>query len=208
MLIWTIQPVAVWKDLQERRTLHVDPQSDEYGGYTPHAYQWLQSQLSRRLRRYDWHLPWWAYCIKPDLRLYRHRVCGEQVRLELEPESDRVVRFPCWAWDTVFRQDYLGATRAEYEAWWSRVRQAVPDEDCWPLPEPWRGQLEKSWERLFDPDLPLMNWDRDSGWFTKPCVEAVFEVLRIEDMRQVTLFQGTARPLRREKRPAGNTLQR
>jgi len=129
------------------------------------------------------------------LRRFRHYTpAGKvEVRLELEISRDAVLQFPCWAWHTVYCQDYLATTREEHEAWESRLRKAVPDEDQWPLPEPWRSDLEASWQRLFDRDLPPHRWD-DRSLYPKDstCREAVFETLRLDEVRRVTVFRGTA----------------
>lgn len=70
------------------------------------------------------------------------------------------------------------------------MRQAVTDEDLWPLPEPWRSELEASWLRLFHPDLPEYGWSEDSPQ-TYADKEAVFEVLNKQDVRAVTHFVGS-----------------
>ena len=112
------------------------------------------------------------------------------MRLELEVRDEFVVRFPCWAWHRVFCEDYLAATRDEYENWISPLRKAIPDEDTWPLPNPWRLRLEASWKQLFSPKLPLLDWDEDSQWSRNPCMEAVVELLRLADVQHVTFFKG------------------
>jgi len=193
MRIWTIQSARVWRALRSKRVLNVQEDADKYRGYIPPAYRWLQCQLASRVPGYGGHLPWWAYCRKPDLRRHRHlRPKGvTEVRLELEISNERVVRFPCWAWQRVFCEDYLATTREEYENWVDELREAVPDEDTWPLPQPFRLRLEASWERLFDPELPLLDWDESSPWSRSPSLEAVFEQLRLADVRHVTRFKGS-----------------
>lgn len=192
MHLWTIQPAHVWNLLQNRALLYVD-NSQKYRGFIPPAYRWLQSQLIRRLPGYCGHLPWWAYCHRPDLRRHRHlRPKGvTEVRLELEISEERVLRFPGWAWHRVFCADYLATTREEYDDWISELRKAVPNEETWPLPEPWRLRLEASWERLFSAELPLLDWDESSPWSRTVYLEAVFEQLRLKDVRNVTFFKGT-----------------
>jgi Domain of unknown function (DUF3841) len=191
--IWTIQPAQVWERLRKKQSLYVEEKSEGYRGYIPRSYRWLQWQLYSRLPEYSGHMPWWTHCGKPDLRRYRHtRQAGTiEVRLELEIADKSFLRFPSWAWQRVFCQDYLAATREEYEDWTKALQLAVPDEDTWPLPEPWRSQLESSWQRLFDRDLPVLDWDESWGWSRIACEEAVFEVLQLSDVRHVTSFQGT-----------------
>lgn len=191
--IWTIQPARVWQTLQRERSLYVQEDAEKYRGYIPPAYRWLQSQLAKRMPAYRGHLPWWAYCVKPDLRRHRHlRPEGAmEARLQLEISEESLVRFPCWAWHRVFCEDYLATTRGEYENWNRELRKAVPHEDTWPLPQPLRLQLEATWERLFAPELPLLDWDEGSPWSRSVCLEAVFEQLRLDDVRNVTLFKGS-----------------
>jgi hypothetical protein len=190
--IWTIQPAQVWERLRNKRSLYVQEDVKKYRGYIPPAYRWLQFQLFSRLPAYSGQLPWWAYCEKPDLRCHRHlRPKGAmEVRLELDVADESFLRFPCWAWNRVFCQDYLAATREEYEDWTKALRRAVPDEDTWPLPELWRSRLEASWQRLFDPTLPVLNWDETNSWSRTASIEGVFEVLRLDDVRRVTRFKG------------------
>jgi hypothetical protein len=193
MRIWTIQSAQVWQALRSKRLLYVQEDAGKYRGYIPPAYRWLQSQLATRLPAFCGHLPWWAYCLKPDLRRHRHvwPGGGVQVRLELEISDESIVRFPCWAWQRVFCEDYLATTREEYENWVRELRHGVPDEETWPLPQPWRLQLESSWETLFAPELSVLDWNEGSRWSRGPCLEGVFELLRLDDVRHVTLFKGS-----------------
>jgi len=201
--IWTIQPITVWQALRKELLLYVREDSLSYHGYIPPAYAWLQLQLAQRLSGYSGHLPWWSYCRKPDLRRHRHLrpTDATQVRLELEIANELVLRFPCWAWNRVFCQDYLATTREEYEDWTRNLRQAVPDEDVWPLPQPWRSQLEASWERLFAPELPSLDWDEESLWSGRLSFEVVFEKLRLEDVCHVTVIKGRSQEEQDTKPP-------
>jgi hypothetical protein len=193
MRVWTIQPLEVWELLKQHGQLQVDEARLPYGGYVPDMYLWLTRQLSVRLPGYPGTLPWWAYCRKPHLRCFRHhRPFGQpEVRIELEPRQDDYLTYPIWAWDVVHSCRYL-APEPECAAWTAALRHAVPDEDTWPLPEPWQAQLEASWERLFDPGLPAMPWDRFRiGQSSNR--EAALAVLRLEDVRSVTPFVGWRR---------------
>lgn len=193
MRVWTVQPLLVWERLQEAGTLRVDPTCLPYGdGYIPWQYEWMAARMQERIPEYGGGLPWWAYCRKPDLRWVRHsRPKGySEVRIELE--VDHALAFPGWAWDVVYAGHFLAFTETEREAWMLAMRQAVPDEDLWPLPEPWRGELEASWLLLFAPNLPAHSGTHASG--TEPVyAEAVLETLRLPDVRAVTHFVGNSR---------------
>ena len=191
MNLWTVQPLVVWEQLQRRGSLQVDEARLMTQGYVPEAYRWLVRQLKLRIPNYPGTLPWWAYCEKPDLRWVRHsRPAGQrEVRLELEPRPGTFLTFPCWAWDVVYCRRYLSPTRQEHDEWVEAMRRAVPDEDGWPLPEPWQTQLQASWLRLFDQSLPSRPWHRET---LGKCGshEAVIGILRVQDVRQVTNFVG------------------
>jgi hypothetical protein len=197
MRLWTVQPLVVWEQIQQLGLLHGDETRGLTPDYVPHSYRWLVSQLKERLPDYPGTIPWWAYCEKPDLRWVRHRrPAGEpQVRLELEPGAGSYLTYPLWAWDTVYSGDYLSFARQERDEWMAAMRWAVPEEDTWPLPEPWRAQLEASWLRLFDPDLPARPWEDENPIRLGKAGtrEAVLGVLRLEEVRQVTHFAGRSK---------------
>lgn len=92
----------------------------------------------------------------------------------------------------MFCEDYLAAEQAEYEDWWKKAWESLPNEDIWPLPEPWHSQLEATWQRLFDSLLPRLSWDKALRWSRQECFEAVFEALRLDEVRDVTIFRGAA----------------
>jgi hypothetical protein len=197
MRLWTVQPAIVWEQLQRHGRLRVDEARLGSGGYVPGAYRWLREQLTRRLPGYPAGLPRWAYCAKPDLRWVRHyRPAGQrEVRLELEPAPGTFLTFPCWAWNEVYGGNYRALGRDERDAWMRAMREAVPDEDLWPLPEPWRTELEASWQRLFNPALPSRAWDEECPFFNtrSGSREGVLGLLRLEEVRAVTPFVGAGR---------------
>lgn len=191
MRLWTVQPLEVWEQLQRHGALRVDETRMEY---VPDCYRWLTSQLVQRIHGYPGTLPWWSYCEKPDLRWVRHgRPRGtRQVRIELEAADDSSLAFRLWAWDVVYGCNYLSASQPEHDAWMAAMRSEVPDEDLYPLPEPWQTALEETWLRLFDPHLPPHSWDLEvygpnEHW------EAVVGELRLTDVRAVTHFIGASR---------------
>jgi hypothetical protein len=158
MRLWTIQPHEVWELLQQRGSLRVDEARLKY---VPDCYRWLTGQLQRRVPGYPGTLPWWCYCEKPDLRWLRHRRPrgSREVRMELEAADSTFLTFSRWAWDIVYGCNYLSAAQLEHDTWMGRMRTAVPDEDLYPLPEPWQSELEATWLRLFDPSMPPRSWD-------------------------------------------------
>jgi hypothetical protein len=189
--VWTVQPLAVWEQVEQLGVAAVDPNrmSD---GYVPLEYRWLVTQLRQRLPGYAGDLPWWAYCARPDLRWVRHRWPRNQreVRMEVLLPAEEVFVMPCWAWETVFFGKFLSFDNKERLDWERRLREAVPDEDLWPLPEPWQAEVEASWERLFDPALPQSS-DHEFHGRLGATREAVFGLLRRPTVCRVTHFVGT-----------------
>lgn len=194
MRVWTVQPLLVWKRLQEAGTLRVDPTCFPYDAYIPWQYEWIAARMQERIPGHQGGLPWWAYCQKPDLRWVRHGRPHGRPEVRIELEVDHALSFPSWAWDIVYSRDFLTFTKHDYDSWTRLLRLAIPDEDLWPLPKPWQCALEASWLHLFHPALPLHQWADTSD--TDPVrTEAVFETLRLQDVRAVTHFIGNNRRL-------------
>lgn len=190
--LWTIQPSAVWEQIASRGTLTVDPR---HAADLHDAYEWLRAELGRRIPGYTGCHPWWAHCTRPDLRRARHeRNQGERyVLIELCLPRPHAVVFPAWAWDRIYYGEFVSGGRREALTWERRMRAVVPDEGTWPLPEPWRSELEASWQRLFHPDLPVRGWPQRR---VAPLSEreAVFEVLERRHIVGVTSFLGAKCP--------------
>jgi hypothetical protein len=186
---WTIQPWALWERVAAGEALTVDWR---YAAGLHHAYDWLRERLVARVAGWGGHYPWWAYGYKPDLRAHRHLEPRGHTyaRIELSLPADRAVVLPHWAWDLVFGGRYVDPDRRVSNAWERRYRRAVPDEDVWPPPEPWRSELYASWERVFDPALPVRGWTIWSRRVVRS-TEVVFEVLERSVVRRVSRFEGT-----------------
>src|SRR5947207_2422161 len=89
--VWTIQPEAVWVGLNEQGTLLVDPTNADFiscqDSELARAYDWMRSQMAKRIIGYAGNYPWWAYEHFLDLRSYRWyqpRARGRYVRLGLD----------------------------------------------------------------------------------------------------------------------------
>lgn len=122
MILWTIQPLAVWEILERDGVFHCDPAQSEFKDEFPEGYDWIV----RRLRRHagpepkGYILPIWAWYRwqgiarpKPDLRTLRHDCIGEMVRIELEI-GEAVVLLSCFhLWHYCMCYWYLSASRAE-----------------------------------------------------------------------------------------------
>ncbi|MEQ8766746.1 MAG: DUF3841 domain-containing protein [Planctomycetota bacterium] len=191
--LWTIQPLEVWQSLEKRGTLLADPAHPRYEGEPPEAYHWLTGQLRERLPQFHATLPWWAYCRKPDLRWARHTLPrgSRHVRLEIRPRRSSYFTFPCWAWTLVFSSQFLARTAEEHRLWLRDVRRAGYTEWGDELSEELTHRVRKSWESLFDPNLPRRSWDPDEP--RTECFEAALARLHLDEVQAMTHFQGARR---------------
>lgn len=188
MRVWTIQPHRVWEHLQREGILWVEPTRRH--AEASFALRWLVGKLQVHIPAYSGHLPWWAYREKPDLRIFRHRLYGPQVRIELDLPSKTYLAFPGWAWHRVLT--------------WEPLSDGVPnpkkDEDAAEPP----GSLVESWDRLFDSDLPPKASDIVLGDIAG--YEIVFEQLNRENVVRTTSFNGINRQLRQILEPEEATF--
>ncbi len=196
MKLWTVQPISVWHQIEADGRALVDRFQVNDSGHVCESYRWLIYQLSYRIKdSKGWH-PWFAYCAKPDLRRKQYdRPQGKHVMIEFEPPEDEVVSFSTWAWCKIYSGHYLSVSRADELAWQTRFRQStgVAYEDMYfheivtGLPQTWQVEIEASWLRLFQPDLPARSWEYGAKSVTR---EAVVEQLHSDWIKDVKIFQG------------------
>jgi hypothetical protein len=185
MRVWTIQPVEVLARLEEKQVLHVDP------AHIPkefrHAYDWMRTQMARRIPGCRGHYPWWGWhSPRPDLRCSGHLPRGNRgVRLELELDPAEVLLSDFDAWHVVLNRGYLALSEKEEEAWYQHFEESVPDRWAWPLPEPWHSDILSSWERIFDLEALATSKYWQAGLHY---IQATFETLRLADVCHVTSF--------------------
>lgn len=191
--LYTIHPEAVWTALQEKRVLFVDPALWVCEGVPP-AYEWLKNRLRHQIVGYRDHYPWFAFLEEPNLEEWKTMSAmwlefPAWVCLELDASKIPFVAFRSWAWNRVFCQDYLALTKDEYESWYARIPERFREGEEWPPPQPWRTELELSWERLFDPNLPAHDWDESLPWHDVDLWEGVFEHLDLAAVISVRRFE-------------------
>ncbi len=191
--LYTIHPETVWLALKQRGRLYVDPKHWIFDGVPP-AYDWLKIRLEEFIPGYGQHYPWFAFLEQPNLDDWRGRNAlwlesPTWVCIELDAEKISFLTFRSWAWNRVFCQDYLALTKEEYECWCAGLPEPFRRGEEWPPPEPWRSELELSWNRLFDPNLPSHDWDVSLPWCHVELWEAVFEYLDLADVVSARVFE-------------------
>jgi len=187
--LWTLQPADVWDLLKKDGALITEASLLNYREMWPDSFDWMCDQMRARLIGYQGHYPWWAwYSPKPDLRFWRHQMRGSGadgrarfVRMELCLPADRVLLSSSDAWSSVLNHDFVPYTQLDLD----RLQAAGSIGPIWPLPEPYRTVVMRSWQRIFD----LSGIQEGEPWAGR-YVQATFEVLALEDVVSVTPFSG------------------
>jgi hypothetical protein len=197
--VWTIQPIYVWRTLQDRGTLHVDP-ARVVAPHFVRAYDWLADQMRQRLGSSSSGSPWWGWNRwdglrrpKPDLRTeaWHYPRGDEHVRIELDLPADQVLLSDYDAWHFVLTGSFLSPSEKEDDAFDAECDRAglgsASDERL--KVEPFRSRILASWQRVFDLRFG------DSGWLGPPedrRIQATFWTLEMAHVRAVTRFEGRA----------------
>lgn len=164
MRFWTIQPYEIWEQMERGDRVRVDPNHRRYEGKRLWQYDWLSGSLVRNRSGFDGGWPWWLLCDRPDIRQQRSATLPggrEQASIELELPDDRCATVALWMWETIYTGHYLAISQEEFDGWHRELHSAIPEPGIWPLPEPWQGRLESSWERMFDRECQPRFWYRD-----------------------------------------------
>jgi hypothetical protein len=182
MKLWTLQPLEVYRDLQTQRVLAADPARGDGEDFAA-AYAWLCGQMARRVPGYGGGPVWWASARKPDLRAERHHYAPDDwVRLELDVPDEEVLLSDLHGWYFVLSRWYVPVDDADHEAFGARL-DAAGGHPAIPTCPDLAAEVERSWERIFDPG-PVTEGLRDGT------LQATFEWLRLGDVRRVTHFRG------------------
>lgn len=190
MRLWTIQPVEVWKLLQENGRYVCDKSKSEcledYSFVT--AYNWLVDEMENRIgvRPEDVEYPVWAWYaydgVHGELDLDEEAYVSkdqEAVCLEVEIPDEEVVLTDFGNWHCVLNNGYCFNALSE---------------DEWESEMEWFDSLEsvekkkvkvESWQRIFD-TTRIVNDFVENGRY----VQATFWSLKLEDVKKVRFFVG------------------
>jgi hypothetical protein len=185
--LWTIQPLEVWEKLRARGVLFAEVNGDSI--VPDYAQHWLGEQMLCRIAGHEGGIPWWAWVSpKPDLRSFSRKDGPGEARvvLELWMEPAQVLVSAFGAWHMPLNGWYLPLTDAEGDEWEARLASmGLPKHgDPAVLPAELRLVLERSWERVFHLDA----LDESGNW-SVDVLQAVFERLDLENVKQVRLFR-------------------
>ncbi|MDX1979955.1 MAG: DUF3841 domain-containing protein [Bryobacteraceae bacterium] len=176
--VWTIQRVEWLEALQRRGYITGDGRRVWRIFRAPYA--WMMGQMARRMPAYNGRFPIWVWhSPKPDLRRGAHLAKGvEGVRVELSLPRERVLLLDFETWHAVLNGWHLSLSDAESEAWDRRVARLKS------LPPDLRGELEATWERVFD--FAAL---RESGlWGPIDRIQGVTDRVEANQVRRVDRF--------------------
>ncbi len=199
--VWTVQPEEVWLNLQEQKSLFVDPKQSHTYQEWPDSVEWMRKQMRKRLPTYRGNYPWWAWFYpKPDIRKLRHGTYSDipetYVRIELLIPENRVLISNLQAWDWVLLGAAVPYTSSEAD-YWLNLSDTF---EGGVLPSHLQSRSKSTWERIFERDLTSRHQSSDTldnPMWQENLWQATFEELRLDDVSKVTVFVAT--PLKREK---------
>jgi hypothetical protein len=123
MILWTIQSLAAWRELQEKGLLRARTHHVTESSWLP-AYRWMKRQMHSRIGPapetdcqtiWAWY-QWAGTRRKPDLRCQGHLPPGENaVRLKLEYPDHRVLLSDFSLWHHVLNYWYLPSSETDGE---------------------------------------------------------------------------------------------
>lgn len=191
MRLWTIQPEIVYELIKTDKVFCCNPSKSEFmkeWGFS-NAYDWIADQMKLRIGKpsggikypiWAWHTLYWKHQ-KPDLRRMEFRnYRGNQVCIEFEIPSQKVLLSDEELWHLVLSDSYIynsnNEKKFEVENEWfeslSKHEQKM--------------YKEKSWEQIFNISTPIdTEWNR-CGMF----IQATIWELRLEQIISVRYFKG------------------
>lgn len=208
MILWTVQDIAVWGQLEKMGFYTVPPelvgfpeQDDDSCYHANYAYRWLANQMGRLIGPppegveypiWAWYKQQGRHDGKPDMRQSHHIKGRRCVRMKLDVPDWEVLLSDFDGWHHVLNYWYLSQDEAddgEFDAWIASLGVDFQDIGNWDLCSSElsqvRAKVESSWERILgvrqEDDRWLFPWK-------KRTIQATFWALRLEYVVSVEQF--------------------
>lgn len=190
MILWTIQPISVLKELYDKGIFICNPNLSHYirdEQNFKESYDWLIDKMETHIGKRPKNViyPIWAWHTrnykrsKPDLRESGYAERGEEcVLIEFKKPPNQVMLSDFDSWHFVLNNWYIGNAKniAEYkkeENWFSRQS---PSE---------QNKLKKeSWNKIFDITPIETEWERRGDF-----IQATFWELNSEEVISYRIFK-------------------
>ena len=171
MILWTVQDIAVWEQL-EKTGLYTVPaelivfpkRDDDACNHMNYAYRWLANQMSKLVGPppegvecpiWAWYKRQGRHDGKPDMRQYHHAKGGQCVRMKLDVPDWEVLLSDFDDWHHALNYWYLSqdeADNSEFNEWIASLGVGFRDIGNWNLRSSElsqvRAKVESSWERI------------------------------------------------------------
>jgi hypothetical protein len=191
MILWTIQNMAAWEQLQRKGVLRGDGR--RVPPYHRHAYRWMSDQMHLRLPLHHIRFPLWGWYQwqgierrRPDLRSSGHLAKGLLgVRIEFELPEDSVLLSDFDSWHSVLNRCYLSINEQEDESFVHELERAGVEQG-WPYPEPFHLRVVSIWQRIFNLEAGDVEW---WGPLSERSIQATFWELTVLQIRRVDIFK-------------------
>lgn len=208
MILWTIQDLAIWEQLEEKgrytasdELIEFPESEDDARNHANYAYRWLANQMAKRigLPPEGTTYPIWAWYKqqdqadgKPDMRHAEHRTRKACVRMKLSIPDWEVLLSDFDDWHYALNYFYLPLSREDnkvFDAWYESLGIDFEEIGNWKLQSPEltlvRNKVEASWERM----LGVRPADDPWGFpWEKRSIQATFWELKREHVISVETF--------------------
>lgn len=187
MILWTIQPEAVFNLIQQKGVYRCDLTKSGMEDYAEPQYNWLVAQMKKRISPPPEGVsyPVWAYYrwsrtkMKPDLRAIRWfwgLKNNKFVRLEIEIPDDEVLLSDFDGWAGIILNNGLLSNTEEEDKELNGIYASLSEN----MQKEFRA---KNWERVFD----ISYFEND--WISRgETIQATFWELKKEQVRSYTSF--------------------
>lgn len=208
MILWTVQDVAVWRQVEEAGSftasasrLEFPPEEDTALHHAHYAYRWMAGQMRKRVGPppEGVEFPVWAWYKqqgrgdgKPDMRSPQYERGKACVRMRLDVPDWEVLLSDFSDWHFALNYGYLSESEEDceaFDAWRESLGVSFHDVGNWELQSPElaevRARVEASWERM----LGVRPTDEHWGFpWEKRSFQATFWTLRREHVISVEEF--------------------
>lgn len=204
MILWTIQPVNVWRMIQDTGLYRCDPKLCSMPEpEVADKYNWLIRQMAQRIGPPPEGViyPVWAWYKqkgkhkKPDLRSERWGYVSadeDYTCIEFEIPDEQVLLSDYDSWYIILNNCLFTDSLEEWD-------QKYAYYDSLPIAEQ-KAYKEKDWEKVFDITPFKNNWTQRGDW-----VQATVWELRKDMIRDVRFFR-TGKYRKAEKQPVKSML--
>ncbi len=172
--LWTTQDARALKEIEAKGVYTAklgsiiekyDTCSDVY----LHVYKWFSKAANKVVPKPEGaEFPIWAALEKE----FTFGLIDGHVRFELEVESENVIVFDTGKWDYILNYWYIPKDSKDNEEFEKKLREygvrnksQICMTNFYPI---LRREVEKSWERLFDPSIRISGEDQATLWEIRP----------------------------------------